>query len=647
MDFFQAQENARRTSRWLVLWFMLCVLGVILAIHVVMVPILRLVVETNVQSIDGGQISLFNPKLFFSIAAVTSILIVGGSLYKLSALSKGGAVVARDLGARELDQETGDFHERRLLNVVEEMAISSGTPMPGVWVMDGEQSINAFAAGTDPANAVIGVTKGTMQRLNREELQGVVAHEFSHILNGDMRLNMRLTGWIFGLLMLVILGRGVLGILRYSGGTRRTWGGGRGGGRGGGAGILIIILIGAALWAVGSIGAFFSRWLQAAVSRQREFLADASAVQFTRNPEGIANALRKIGGANNHSAIHAAAASEARHLFFARSDTMGFAMATHPPLDKRIKAVFPHWDGTMLKAPPPERPQPDQEKNHAGKGFPGMPPPLPIPDFGEPGFNEMFNPAFLGAYAEGLRQENPDRIRSIDAAKALIHGLLLPADEDLQPRGVETITRHENAGIAESARHWHEKLHTDSSAAKLIRVDQSLPWLRKMDHNAANAFITTNRALIELDGQVNLFEFMIEQVIDRNVAIATGLRKPPPMRHRNLASVEREVAVLVGIFTRIGGGEEPDAEARSEYRQHTRRDLPRLPPDACTLVAAAEALPELDASTPLVKSRVLRLCRLVATADGVLEDHETELLRAVSDAIGAPAPRVRHDNPAA
>ena len=198
-------------------------------------------------------------------------------------------MVARDLGGREVEPGTTDRLERRLLNVVEEMAIASGVAVPGVWVMDDERGINAFAAGTDPTNAVVGVTRGTLERLSRAELQGVVAHEFSHILNGDMKLNMRLMGWIFGLVMLAMLGRVMLEAFRFMGASRNSRGGG-------GRIVLAIVVAGLAVWLVGSIGVFFARMLQAAISRQREYLADASAVQFTRDPGGIAGALRKIGG---------------------------------------------------------------------------------------------------------------------------------------------------------------------------------------------------------------------------------------------------------------------------------------------------------------------------------------------------------------
>ncbi len=629
MNFFQAQENARRTSRWLVWWFMGCVLGVVLAIYVVAVVVLKFLSDDPDRISPGFQ--WINPGLFLAVAVIIGGLILIGSLIKLNKLSAGGAVVARDLGGREIDRLTTDFHERRLLNVVEEMSIAAGTPMPGVWVMDDEQGINAFAAGTDPANAVVGVTRGTIERLNRDELQGVIAHEFSHILNGDMKLNMRLTGWIFGLLMVAILGRFVLQMMRFSGGRRS---------RDGGKVALFILAVGGAIWLIGTIGAFFARWLQAGVSRQREYLADASAVQFTRNPTGLADALRKVGGGWKGGAVEAAAAAEARHLFFARSDLMQLGMATHPPLEKRIKAIHPQWDGTMIEIKATDAPTPEDKKPAARSGFPGMPPPLPGLSGEALGGHNILGP-LLGAMMAGQAGDSSQpAFQSKDDAKALIHGLLLGEQETLRQQGIDIITSRENADVATRAQAWREVLHSQSSAARLARVDLALPWLNSMPRPEAEAFIATNRALIEADGEVSLFEFMLEQVIDRNVAIGTGLRKVSPMRHRSLESIEQEIAVLIGIFTTLGGEGQPDAAARSEYHEHTGRDLPLLTADQCTLEAVAHALRELDATTPLVKSRVLRMCGLVASADGLIEDQETELLRAVADAIGAPMPRI-------
>ncbi|MFN9027343.1 MAG: M48 family metallopeptidase, partial [Akkermansiaceae bacterium] len=341
MNFFEAQERARKSSRLLVLWFALAVIGVILVIYVCATIALQMS-SPDQHSIyvatEVSQLGLWNPELLLWTTVLVGGVIFIGSLTKLSQLSGGGKVVAENLGGRLVEPDTRNHYERRLLNVVEEMAIASGVPIPEVWIMDEEPGINAFAAGTDPANAVIGVTRGTLERLNRSELQGVIAHEFSHILNGDMKLNIRLMGWIFGLVMVSVIGRFLLESLRHFRGSRNS--------KNGGGLIIAILAAGLVLWLVGSVGVLFARMIQAAISRQREFLADASAVQFTRLPDGISGALKKIGGFAEHGHIIAPAAAEARHMFFAGS-SLSSLMATHPPLSQRIKAIDPSWNGVM------------------------------------------------------------------------------------------------------------------------------------------------------------------------------------------------------------------------------------------------------------------------------------------------------------
>lgn len=344
MDFFESQEVARRSTRRLVALFILAVIGIIIAVYVIIHLLLGI-----------GRAEFFDPILFAIIAGGVLLLVGIGSGYRTLSLRRGGPAVAELLGGRRIALDTLDPDERRLVNVVQEMAIASNVPVPTIYIMDDEEGINAFAAGHTPADAAVAVTRGTLRSLTRDELQGVIAHEFSHILNGDMRLNIRLMGLLFGILLIAVIGQ----ILLRSGAFSRR--GGRGGGRGGGGGGAgQIALIGLALIVVGYIGVFFGRLIQAAVSRQREFLADAAAVQFTRNPAGIGGALLKIrdstteGGAG--SSVENPHAVEAGHFFFAsnlrRMAARGFA--THPPLVERIRRVDPE----LLEEPGARRVKP-------------------------------------------------------------------------------------------------------------------------------------------------------------------------------------------------------------------------------------------------------------------------------------------------
>jgi len=335
MDFFDAQEHARKQTRLLVFLFGVAVVAIIGAVYLA-------VTAGNAYATGEAR---FDPGTLVMVALFTGLMIGGGSAFRISSLRQGGGQVARMLGGREVPADTTDLAERRLLNVVEEMAVASGTPVPEVYIMDREEGINAFAAGYSIHDAAVAVTRGTLDTLTRDELQGVIAHEFSHIMNGDMRLNIRLIGLLHGILLLAIVGRGIL----YAGGR----GGGRGrGGGGGGAGQIAIL--GIVLLLVGYIGVIFGKLIKAAISRQREYLADSSAVQFTRNPDGIAGALKKIGGQGSRIRDHHA--EEASHMFFASGLKLSFGsvLATHPPLEKRIRRIDPTWDGDLDAEPRPE-----------------------------------------------------------------------------------------------------------------------------------------------------------------------------------------------------------------------------------------------------------------------------------------------------
>ncbi|HYP16654.1 MAG TPA: M48 family metallopeptidase, partial [Opitutus sp.] len=350
MDFFEAQARAKKRTSRLVLLFALAVLGTIAASYAAAVFGMHFVeqqrnAQAGYAAFSAGPATLWQPKLFLGISSAVLAVVSLASLAKWSQFSAGGSAVAESVGGRRVDPHTADLRERRLLNVVEEMAIASGTPVPAVYILDDEPAINAFAAGLTTSDAVVAVTRGTLEKLNRDELQGVVGHEFSHILNGDMRLNLRLTALVFGILVLGLVGRGVLWSMRHA----RTGSSSRGNKNSGGI-LLAIFFVGLALFVIGYFGYFFGRLIQAAVSRQREFLADASAVQFTRNPLGLTGALKKIGGYALGSSLQTSKAGAIGHFFFAQSFRSGLLglWSTHPPLTERIRAIDPQFDGKMF-----------------------------------------------------------------------------------------------------------------------------------------------------------------------------------------------------------------------------------------------------------------------------------------------------------
>ncbi len=326
MDFFEHQDQARRNTTKLIFLFVVAIAAMILAFYMVAI--------FTLQDVAEGDFRLIHPGLFMLVTALTLGMIGCGTFTKMLELRRGGIAVAESLGGRKLRPQTEDFKQTQLLNVVAEMALASGTPVPTVYLLAEETGINAFAAGYAPDDAVIGVTQGCLEQLTREELQGVIAHEFSHIINGDMRLNLKLMGVIQGLLYIYILGRMFLDSSSRSQRHSRHSNDNEGGGK--------LMVFGLAMVVIGGIGLMFGRLIKSGVSRQREFLADASSVQFTRNPNGIAGALRRIGGFTYGSKLRSPKAEEASHMFFGEALNPGLMnswMATHPPLQERIRRI--------------------------------------------------------------------------------------------------------------------------------------------------------------------------------------------------------------------------------------------------------------------------------------------------------------------
>jgi Zn-dependent protease with chaperone function len=337
MNFFEQQDRARRNSGRLLILMVLAVLSLITLTSLVLGLVWQLFGQshTSLWLASDAPISVLPSWPLVGCVALAVIgVVLLGSLYKQLQLSRGGQAIAERLGGRLINLSPQSLEERRLLNVVEEMALASGTSVPPVFVLD-DVGINAFAAGLTPQDAVIGITRGAICQLSRDELQGVIAHEFIHIFHGDMRLNTRLVSVLHGILLLGLIG-GFL--LRSSGrGSRSSRDNS----------VAIVLAIGVTLWVLGYAGTFFGNLIKAAVSRQREFLADASAVQYTRNPDSIAGALKKIGGNLYGSQLQAGHAAEFSHMYFAAgiSQALEGMLATHPPLDQRILRITPGWDG--------------------------------------------------------------------------------------------------------------------------------------------------------------------------------------------------------------------------------------------------------------------------------------------------------------
>ena len=684
MDFFAHQEEAQRITRRLVVLFALAVVAIVVAVYLAVAVLLFGAGVSNARVAGEAGVGVWQPELFLVVAIGTLLVIAGGSGFKTLQLRDGGSAVARLLGGRRVDPNTSDPAERRLRNVVEEMALASGLPVPDVYVLDRETGINAFAAGHDPSDAVIAVTDGTLHLLSRDELQGVVAHEFSHILHGDMRLDLRLMGLVFGILAISSIGY----ILMRTG----FWGGGRRRNKGAGG----IAMVGLALYAIGWIGVFFGRLIKAAVSRQREFLADASAVQYTRNPTGIAGALRKIGGYSAGSRVRDGHAEEASHLFFAdglRARWFGMT-ATHPPIKERIRRIDPSFDGSFPEVRWPEddaeapaaaggrasglRPGPPVTAALAGSaatvpgsaavgsdsaaalgGGGGGPVPGPADFAAAAGTVDPSHLAWASALLDGLPEALGAAAREPDTACWLVYALLLDPDDEVrtvQRRALERSTAP--AAVAATARLWAE-VERAGRSVRLPLADLALPALRQLSPDQYRRFRKTVTALAEADHRIDLFEYALKRMILRNLeprfASRSGAEESEaaPGAGVQLYSLRRlsaEVSCLLSTLAWSGTGDPERATAAVDVGAAELDGLVEvetLGAEACRLSALDGALDRLAQAAPRLRERLLRAAVAVVGADRRVVDAEAELLRAIADALDCPVPPFLTAGPAA
>lgn len=651
MDFFESQERAHRRTKVLVVYFALAVAAIIAAVYFLLFFLGFDQIGAESASAAAATRSLWNPEMLGGTALAVGLLVGIGSGVKTIQLSSGGGTVARDLGGRLVDPATTDLAEQKLMNVVEEMALASGTPVPEVYVMDHEQGINAFAAGKTPSDAAIGVTRGCIETLSRDELQGVIAHEFSHILNGDMRLSTRLIGLLQGILLLSIIGQILLRVGFFSGGSRG------GGDNKGGGGALPILLLGLGLILIGAIGVFFGKLIKAAISRQREFLADASAVQFTRNPDGIGNALKKIGGAAGGSRVKSPRAEEASHLFFANGMRASFLsmLATHPPLGDRIRAIDPQWDGQFLRPESRTPVRPATAPKTGGSAKAG-PPPLPFPfPLGAGAGAETVAPhlqpsgilgaatgAVILAEAASLRDQ---LVQAIDVhqppnAVAVIYSLLLSRDKSLRASQLEFLANHAQPAVAEALPAATRAVDELAGDRKLPMVDLCLPALRQLSGPQYESFRANLDHLIASDKQVDLFEFCLKSILQRRLDLFHKETPIPKSRIRGAAEAKGEIQLLLSALTHLSGSSRPGDTFQSATRKInlTGADWRLQPVEDCGVDKIEAALARLASALPMVRKNLLYACGQLVMEDQHVTRSELQLLRAIAELLETPIP---------
>ncbi len=638
MDFFEAQDLARRRSGRLVWLFVAAVLGTVVALYAAAWGVARL----------AGQVGegWWQPGLAAGVGAGACLVIGGSAAWRGWQLRAGGPAVAELLGGRALKPGSVDPKERTLLNVVEEMALAAGLPVPVVFVLPEEPGINAFAAGMSPADAAVAVSAGALERLDRSELQGVVAHEFSHILNGDMRLNTRLAAWVHGLHAVSALGGGLLRAMARGGVRHARSRSGKGDG-----GHFVLAAAGVALLIIGWAGKIGARLIQAAVSRQREYLADAAAVQFTRLPEGLAGALKKVGGAAVGGGINAAGVEGFSHHCFVQcfaSSLSGFD--THPPLASRIRAIEPGWDGRYV-ATRARGPAGEMQSTGGSPGASPLMPPLVrasrvdpaalVADAGQLGPRAVAAGAALLA---SLPDELREAAHSATQAGPLCYALCVPASVDVEGQtwAWAMVKERDGREAAREAERLHVKLAGLAAETKLSLAQIALPALRGLSPEACATVMDTLHALSHADGRVSPYEYALQKILSR----ALGLVLKPRSVLRELApkDVASELSLLLSTAARLEAGE--GEGARSAYARAAASfnglhpPLAYVPVSAGGLVALDAALDRLALTPALFRRRVLTAVAVVFAADGTVSEAEADLLRAVGAALDCPLPPV-------
>jgi Zn-dependent protease with chaperone function len=628
MNFFEHQHQARRQTRTLIILFVLAVIAIVIAVNAAMALIW--------SWSQGGYSSSpdFYPRGFFATNTLVTIALIGvGTLLETWNLRDGGDAVARMAGGRPISPASSDQQERRLLNVVEEIAIASGIACPRVYVMDKEEAINAFAAGYNQNEAVVAVTRGTLSRLTRDELQGVVAHEFSHILNGDMRLNIRLIGVLFGIQMLASFGQHLMDFGTHSWSRRDR-------NEKGPSGQLIMLAIGFALFVIGYIGIFFGRLIKSAVSRQREYLADASAVQFTRNADGIGGALRKIGGLSRTlklgSRIQHPNAEHLSHLFLGAPKTslVSGLFATHPPIPERLRRIYGR-SVELLDAP------------EAPVSYGAETPNLPDIPFVASGFagntrSTETSVAFGHTPAEQIRlaPELENAVHEPRAASAVVCALVLAPDA---AREVQlALLRAELPQQVSFIVFLADAIGRLPASARLPLLDLAMPALRQLPETARDALLKTVDALIAADRRITLAEFVLQTVLIRRLNPHAG--RAVPVRFHQLAALKEDCIVLLSLVAQVAATAVPQPASSLFLRGDVYGpELGLLPTDlldakSIGFARVKTALDRANQLAPLAKPVLIKALLAAAGESERIEVGTADLLRAICAAIDAPIP---------
>jgi len=637
MNFFQEQEHARRHTMWLVGLFILAVLTLIIITVLFITGLYVYLDDVPIAEFLASPLHYLELKFLYGVSVAVLFVVGGGSLYKYSALSSGGKAVAVALGGQQLNRNRANADEQKLLNVVEEMSIASGISTPTVFILD-ESAINAFAAGLNFDDAVIGVTRGTVEKLDREELQGVIAHEFSHIFNGDMRLNLQLTATLHGILLIGLIGRFILRSLSR---TRRGYSSSSRGKKDNGG--LYLILLGVGLLVIGYAGTFFGSIIKASVSRKREYLADATAVQYTRYPRGISGALKKI--AYYHSNLDSPAAETYSHLYFAEGVSSFFSTltATHPPLKDRIKKIEPRWNGRFpnygkLKKPDPhekeqvtkkEKEQERKERFEQGAIAAAM---MRVGEIKEEEIEQVQKEI------SELDAKVQERLSDPLGAQAVILSLLYDSD---YKKELFEVVQEENPYLLLEFASFMNEAHEGLKEQSALIIALSLNALKSLSVEQYQRFKKIVEVFVTVDNEVTLFEWSLQYIIQRPLEMHLGLRKVPKRTSTHLGAIKEEVEVIYSMLMQAQYDNEQEAQAafertKKEIQAGALQYVPKENIDHARFVHCVMAI---ERAKPAIAERIFEGVLYGIKVDGKVSNGENTFVHAIAQLMQVPLPR--------
>ncbi len=620
MDFFREQDIARRNTRLLTALFILAVLVLIAITNLLLVGLLLF--ETDEYGTDG-LITYLDWPSFFAVGAVVALVIGLVALVNWFNFARGGKQIATALGGTLVQPSTEDPLERRAANIVQEMALAANMPVPSLFILDQEPGINAFAAGTSPANAVVAVTRGALTTLSRDQLQGVIGHEFSHILNGDMRLSIRLAAMLRGITFIGDVGS----ILLRSASRRHRYRSSKDDNRS------AALALGLGLYVIGLLGGLMAGLIKSAISKQKEYLADASAVQFTRNPEGIGDALKIIGGHSSGTQVTAGRAEEMSHLFFGQvQQRLWSGFATHPPIAKRIKRIDPAWDGMFLTATPPAEGHLGDETASDPSHQAALAALTVAAAATTPTISESVSAGTSGSSdeAEALLLETRDPFGAMALVLALVWD---PTHEKTQWRALEA---KPVAGLSDTIRRWCQPLRARTAAQRLTLLELCLPTLKGLSKAQYQAFRVLLLEWISADGKTALGEWCVFQMVRHFLDPEFLDTRPARPKHKTLRAVADDLAVVLGTMASLT---EEDTE-RAFQRGCALLELPLRLPERPELTVAhfSAAVDNLAECYPLLKVSILKAMAAVAGDDGVISEIEITLVKAMAAVMDCPVP---------